>query len=184
VTFAAALPVELVVASRLFGAGVFLLAVYGKLRNWVPFIGVVANYRLLPDGTERMAAVMIVAAELVVAASLATGLAMPYGGVLGIVLLLGFAAAMAIAMARGQRTIDCGCFQSSLRQTLTGTLVVRNLVLAGLLLPALAAVDLPGRPLQLIDGVAAGMVLLILNAAIAVMISIRDANAGLRKRLA
>lgn len=179
----ATLPAELVIAARLFGTGVFLLAILGKLRNWTPFVGIVANYRLLPAGTEHVSAGVIVAAEALVAASLVTGIAQPLGGALGIALLLGFAVAMTIAMARGDRTIDCGCFQSSLRQRLSPILVLRNLMLAALLLPLLAAARPLDGALPLINGIGAGITLLILNAAVAVMISIRDANAALRERL-
>jgi hypothetical protein len=184
VTLLGSCPAEFVLASRLFGAGLFILAIHGKLRNWVPFVGIVANYRLLPQGAERAAAVLVIAAEAMVAASLATGLWRAFGGMLGILLLLGFAIAMAIAMARGDRTIDCGCFQLSLRQTLGPILIVRNLVLAGLLLPTLAASVPPGGAIELLDGAAAGVALLLLNGAIATMIAIRDANARLRERFA
>ena len=177
-------PAELVIAARLFGAGLFLLAIHGKLRNWMPFVGIVANYHLLPNGAERPAAVLIVVAEAIVAASLATGIAMALGGLLGIVLLLAFAAAMTIAVARGQRLIDCGCFQSSLRQTLNPTLVVRNLLLAAMLLPVLVVSAPPAGPIELAEGVAAGIALLLLNAAVATIVSVRDANGRLRERLA
>ena len=73
-------PAELVIAARLFGAGVFILAIHGKLRNWTPFIGIVANYRLLPAGAERAAAIVIVAAEALVAASLASGIGLASAG--------------------------------------------------------------------------------------------------------
>jgi hypothetical protein len=48
-------------------------------------------------------------------------------------LLIVFAAAMAINILRGRRHIDCGCFQSALKQTLSWTLVARNAGLALLL---------------------------------------------------
>jgi hypothetical protein len=48
-----------------------------------------------------------------------------------------FAAAMAINIWRGRRHIDCGCFQSALKQTLSWTLLARNAGLTLLLvLPA------------------------------------------------
>jgi hypothetical protein len=56
-----------------------------------------------------------------------------------IALLAVFAAAMAINLLRGRSAIDCGCGQSFLAQTLSWTLVVRNGVLAALLLPSLIA---------------------------------------------
>jgi hypothetical protein len=86
-------------------------------------------------------------------------------------------------MARGDRTIDCGCFQSSLRQTLGPILIVRNLVLAALLLPTLAASGPLAGAIALIDGIGAGITLLLLSAAIGTMIALRDANVRLRERL-
>jgi TRAP-type C4-dicarboxylate transport system permease small subunit len=55
------------------------------------------------------------------------------------ILLVLFAAAMAVNIWRGRRHIDCGCFQSALKQTLSWTLVARNAGLA-LLLAVPAAV--------------------------------------------
>jgi hypothetical protein len=89
-----------------------------------------------------------------------------------------------MAMARGQRLIDCGCFQSSLRQRLSGALILRNLLLAGLMLPALAAAGPGWTVAQLVDGLAAAIALLLLNGAVAALIANRDANARLRERLA
>jgi hypothetical protein len=60
-------------------------------------------------------------------------------------LLILFAAAMAINIGRGRRNIDCGCFQSALRQNLSLTLVARNLGLA-LLLGIPAAVPQASLP--------------------------------------
>ena len=48
-------------------------------------------------------------------------------------LLILFAVAMAINIRRGRRHIDCGCFQSALKQTLSWILVARNAALALLL---------------------------------------------------
>ena len=47
---------------------VFLSAAYGKLRHRVPFQGVVANYRLLPDAMVPAAAYLIPPLELFVGA--------------------------------------------------------------------------------------------------------------------
>ena len=44
---------------------------------------------------------------------------------------------MGINLRRGRRHIDCGCFQSALKQTLSWTLVMRNVVLALLMAVAL-----------------------------------------------
>jgi hypothetical protein len=61
------------------------------------------------------------------------------------ILLVLFAAAMAINIWRGRPHIDCGCFQSALKQTLSWTLVARNAGLA-LLLAVPVAVPEGGLP--------------------------------------
>ena len=53
-----------------------------------------------------------------------------FGAALAIALLVMFALAMAINLVRGRTEIDCGCFKSGLRQTVSGWLVGRNLLLA------------------------------------------------------
>jgi len=65
---------------------------------------------------------------------------MAYAGVAGVppvaglwaaaALFIVFAIAMALNLLRGRTHIDCGCFQSALRQPLEWRLVVRNVVLA------------------------------------------------------
>jgi hypothetical protein len=64
-------------------------------------------------------------------------------------LLLAFAAAMAINLARGRSDIDCGCFIGVQKQRISWPLVVRNLVLASLGLTLLA--EGTGRPLAPLD---------------------------------
>jgi hypothetical protein len=49
------------------------------------------------------------------------------------VLLLIFAAAMAVNIRRGRRHIDCGCGHAGLRQQLGWSMVVRNLLMAAAL---------------------------------------------------
>jgi hypothetical protein len=71
--------------------------------------------------------------EAVVGAALVLHWQSPLPQLIAIGLLLVFATAMAINLHRGRRDIDCGCFQSTLRQHLSVTLVVRNLVMAALL---------------------------------------------------
>jgi hypothetical protein len=60
-----------------------------------------------------------------------------------------FTAAIALNLARGRRDLDCGCFGPLLRQPLSGWLVVRNGLLALLVLATFTPVD--ARPLALLD---------------------------------
>lgn len=126
---------------------VFLQAALAKLRHRELLAGVIANYRLLSPALTGPAALLLPPAELVVSLGLLLGgtwQPVQFVAALGaIALLLVFAAAMGINIARGRSHIDCGCGRSQLRQPLSWLLVWRNLALAALLTPLLAPLDLP-----------------------------------------
>lgn len=161
-----ALICSLAMAGRVLVALIFLAAALSKLRHRVLLDGVVANYRLLPPGLVRPVALLLPPLELAVAALLlaaplagSTPLTMISAGAAQL-LLLAFAAAMAINLRRGRGAIDCGCGQSALRQELRWALVVRNGLLAAVLLPALVphAADPPAS----VSGAGAGLVFFLL----------------------
>jgi hypothetical protein len=64
--------------------------------------------------------------------------ATPWAASLAALLFSLFAIAMAVNLARGRTYIDCGCFQSALRQSIDWRLVARNGGLAAMAL-AIAA---------------------------------------------
>ncbi len=130
---------EIALAVRVLVALVFLTAALGKLRHRLEFQGVVSNYRLLPEIAVPAFALLLPPVEVIVAAALLFVPAASWPAVSAAALLLVFAVAMAINIRRGRRHIDCGCFQSALKQTLSWVLVSRNVGLALLLaLPAAA----------------------------------------------
>jgi uncharacterized membrane protein YphA (DoxX/SURF4 family) len=130
---------EIALAIRLLLALVFLTAAFGKIRHRLAFQGVVVNYRLLPEIAVPAFALLLPLVEAAVAGALL--FAPPFWPeVSAAILLVVFAAAMAINIWRGRRHIDCGCFQSALKQTLSWILVARNAGLA-LLLAVPAAVS-------------------------------------------
>lgn len=116
---------------------VFLTAGIAKLRSRRIFPGVVANYRLLPGPLVAPFAAALPVAELAIGAGLLAGLMLP--AIPAIALLLAFSVAMAVNIGRGRAHIDCGCGRSELRQPLSRTLVLRNIALALLLVPATVA---------------------------------------------
>ncbi len=134
---------ESLIAIRWFMALVFMTAAVGKMRHWREFSGVLANYRLLPTAfvTPLAYALPPVEAALSVALLAAGRSAVP--ALTAMILLALFSAAIAINLARGRRDIDCGCFQTHLKQTLRWALVARNAGLIALLavLAASAASD-------------------------------------------
>lgn len=127
------------VAGRVCVGLVFLLAGAQKLSHWRLLPGVIGNYRLLPRVLAQPVSAVLPPLELVLGALLLSGLATGWVALTAIGLLGLFAAAMAINLKRGRDQIDCGCGQSHLKQSLRWTLVSRNLVLAGLLLPSFSA---------------------------------------------
>jgi hypothetical protein len=135
---------DAVIAVRTLIALVFLGAAIGKMRNWPIFRGIVANYRLLPQVLVGPVTYALPPAEAAIGATLPTGLLTPWPEAAAAGLLGVFAFAMGINLLRGRRHIDCGCFQGALKQPLHWTLVIRNALLALLLLAAGAGPS--GRP--------------------------------------
>lgn len=186
---------SILLAARVLGTLVFAAAVLGKLRHREEFIGVVANYRLLPEALVAPVAWLVIFLEAFVVVSLASGILLITGVTLALALLCGFAVAMTINLARGRTEIDCGCFQSALRQRLSVALVVRNLLLIAIMLPVLEQAArsptlLPAfgaqaqSLLQVMDGIGAGVVLFVLYQVFGQVLSLRDAAEALRKRFA
>ena len=124
----------------------FVVAAGHKLRDPGRFRSTLAEYRLLPDVLTPLAAALVVAVELAVAAALAVPPLRTPGLVSAAALLLGYAAAIGINLARGRRDLDCGCAGPAVRRPISGWLVARNVALAGVALAGL----LPVRPRALV----------------------------------
>jgi uncharacterized membrane protein len=153
---------ELQIAVRTLVALVYLAAALGKMRHWAVFQGVLANYRLLPDPLVGSFAYVLPPFEALLGAALLFGVLSPWAEAAAAVLLLLFAAAMGINIMRGRRHIDCGCFQSALKQTLSWVLVARNGVLALLLGLAMLTTRAPADLRTTLDGFLVGGVLYII----------------------
>jgi len=166
---------EFAIAIRTAIGLLFLLAAIGKFRNWAVFEGVIANYRLLPEFLVPMVAKALPPVEIVLALALLSGSFSPWPEAVAAVLLLGFALAMGINLQRGRRHIDCGCFQSALKQTLSWSLVARNgvLTLSLLVVWLSPAANLPLLPA--IEGLLAGVMLFISLQSLTILSSITPA---------
>jgi Methylamine utilisation protein MauE len=126
----------------------FAVAAAHKLRDPRRFAATLAEYRVLPAGLAGAASALLVALELAVVAALVVDRRL---GLAGAAALLGlYAGAMATNLARGRRHIDCGCAGPAARRTISGWLVVRNVVLACVALAGLAPIA--PRVLLWIDG--------------------------------
>ena len=169
-------------ACRVLGALVFATAAGAKVRHHRELAGVVANYHLLPEALAAPVAWLIVGLEILTAVSLVSAVGLAAGAALAIALLCAFALAMGVNLARGRREIDCGCFQSGLRQRLSAGLIVRNLLLAAAMIPLFGAAGPLSRPLQWADALGAGLAGYALYRSFGELLSLRQSSAQLRKR--
>jgi hypothetical protein len=130
----------------------FLSAAIHKLRDLWRFREVFAAYRLVPAG--RQLAPIVPALELAVAAGLLFDNLRTLALWTGVALLLAYALAIAINLARGRRDLDCGCAGPNERRPISAWMVWRNVGMAILL--AAALLPWSDRALVLTDGVTVG----------------------------
>ncbi|CAN7525379.1 hypothetical protein LJR219_003703 [Phenylobacterium sp. LjRoot219] len=139
------LPAEaaaLQVAIRVAVALIFLTSAWGKARRLPDVVEAVRNYRLLPERLTIPSAMLLPIAEALAGGALLVDPFCQQGAVLAGALLLLFALAIGVNLARGRRAIDCGCDLSGRGQPISWRLVARNLGLTALLAFTLA----PARP--------------------------------------
>jgi hypothetical protein len=89
------------------------------------------------------------AAEAAVAVLLVAPATSAIGKAGAVALMVAYAAAIGVNLARGRRHIDCGCAGPRARRPIGAGLVVRNALLAAVALAALAPVH--ARPLVWVD---------------------------------
>lgn len=152
---------------------VFALSCWSKARDMATFAQAVARFQLIGSRWAGPAAALVVLAEAAVALTLALGGRwLVVGFALALSLLLVFSAALLIVLRRGL-AVSCNCFGRASRPIAPVDLG-RNTVLgtlsgAGLLLVATANPALPGLPAD-----AAGLLILIAAALVAVTLHLPD----------
>src|SRR5262245_39097598 len=132
-------------------AALLAVAAAHKLRDWARFREVVRNYQLLPQRLVPLGAALAIALEVAAALMILATPTRPVGALLAATLLVGYATAMAINLARGRVHLDCGCLGIGRRQPVRWWMVVRNLVVAAFAL--VAGQPLIGRELIALDAV-------------------------------
>ncbi|MEX0789795.1 MAG: MauE/DoxX family redox-associated membrane protein [Actinomycetota bacterium] len=90
----------------------FLAAGASKLSDLGEFADAIRLYRIIPGVTAGAVAKMVAVTEVALGIVLILGVAIPYAAVVGSILLVAFAVAMAINLIRGRR-IPCGCKRES-----------------------------------------------------------------------
>lgn len=120
----------------------FAGAVWHKLADLTAFRIVLYDYRVLPPALVTPVTALVVATEVALAAALPWAGAAPTAPWIAMALLAVYAVAIAVNLARGRRTLECGCAPSAYRQPLSEWLLLRNAALIG----AAALTLLPASP--------------------------------------
>jgi len=121
-----------------------------KLRDLRRFEEIFSAYGLMPAITQARISWVVPILEISVAACLVVKISRPYAGALGILMLSGYAAAIAVNLRRGHRDLACGCGGPDERRPIAAWMVWRNVLIA----LAVAVVFAPwaGRDLSITDG--------------------------------
>lgn len=123
-------PVVMLAAHAAF-ALLFATAARHKLRDRTAFAATLAAYRVLPAAATDAAGVGIAVVEVAIAVAWLVPGAGPVAALATIALLGAYGAAIVLNLARGRRTIDCGCGIGGAPQPISAWLVARNAGLAG-----------------------------------------------------
>jgi hypothetical protein len=118
---------------------VFAAAAVSKFQAFGAWTGVVQNFRVLPRALVVPVAWVLPPLEALLAAALLVTALRPLAAACAALLLVVFSAAIAANLRRGRTEIDCGCFRSDLRQSLSAALLVRNALLFFMALALLPA---------------------------------------------
>ena len=169
------------VAPALVLACVFLAAGMHKWRDLRQFETTLDAYRLLPGWLAHPAALVLPLAESVIALGLLLPVARSAAASAGAVLLGIYTLAIGVNLARGRRSIDCGCGNPGRDQSLTEWLLLRNGALIGL--AVLAATPAVNRAMGWLDwlvALLAATTLVLLHSACNQLLANRDRLANLR----
>jgi hypothetical protein len=130
------------VLSLLSGTDAILLSlIFGqsmvaKSVNLDAFVRAINGYALIPIRISTAVARGLLLAEMLVILTVLVPESRLAGACFAIVLLLGYALAIAVNLARGRLNIDCGC--GGVKQPISSALVLRNILIASCAIPLLA----------------------------------------------
>ncbi len=152
---------------RIFLSALFARALAGKLVDPSGFAAALRGYELLPGALVGVVASALLGVEVLLVPALLVPVTAAAASLAAATLLLVYAAAIGINLARGRRDIDCGCAGPGTRQTLHEMLIPRNVVYASM--AAAAALPAAVRSLAWLDGFTVGIgVAVLFSLAIAV----------------
>jgi hypothetical protein len=167
--------------SALVLACVFLAAGVHKWRDPGHFEATLGAYGLLPGMLVRPAALALPLVEFTVATGMLLPPARVAAALAGAILLGIYTLAIGVNLARGRRSIDCGCGDPGQNQSLTEWLLLRNGVLIGFaMLVASPGVNRPTGWFDWFVALLAATTLVLLYSACNRLLANRDRLANLR----
>jgi len=128
-----------------FAGLLLLLSAGSKLRDTAEFERVLGAYEILPSPLLRPTALLLPLLELGLAAGLLLRVGDTISAWLGAGLLVVFALAIGINLARGRSEIDCGCHWGTGDGGIARWMVARNVLVA--LLLVLSTIGVQAQPL-------------------------------------
>jgi hypothetical protein len=126
-------------------------AATAKLRDFRNFEEIFAAYEMLPASMNSPAARAIPWVELGLAIGLLMPAGRPYVGIAASILMLTYAASIAVNLRRGRRDLACGCGGPAERRPIAPWMVWRNCAIAGV--AAISLLPWSPRELSPMDGV-------------------------------
>jgi hypothetical protein len=120
---------NLAISIQLFAIILFLNSAIHKVRDYRDFVSILAGYKLVPLSAVWVLGGIVLVAEFL--AVLGLLLTVPFLKYLAALLLIGYAIAIQVNVARGRTELDCGCGGQS--QPISQALVIRNVAIAILL---------------------------------------------------
>lgn len=140
-------------AARGLVALLFARSVRHKLSDRLRFEGIVADYRLAPSGWSRLLAFGAIGIECLLVVGVLLPSTASAASIAAAALLVAYAGAIALNLARGRRDIECGCGGEG--ETLHPWLLARNALLVGVC--TLAGASVSSRPLGFADAATVGV---------------------------
>ena len=132
-----------------FLSALLLIAASHKLVDLGRFAQALSDYRLLSSLPLRVAVVVLPLVELCCALALLLPLTQPLGGLICALIFSLYFCAIAINVARGHTSVDCGCSLFSKEAPLSAWHLLRNALL--IVIASLLLLDSPARSLGVLD---------------------------------
>ncbi|MGF9912975.1 MauE/DoxX family redox-associated membrane protein [Paenibacillus ehimensis] len=175
---------------RILLAILFISSSVSSLRHWQAHLGIIKDYKILPEPVVRWFGILEHAVKWLVGIFLLLGMHSSLAALTGSGLLLMYSIAITMNLLRGRKKLSCGCGGLAGNHLLSWKLIVRNLFFIGMCL-CVNQVAVPyGNLLSVFDGESASSIFgkeywVMVGTALltAMLLSIMDDMFAIRKKM-